>query len=1180
MKKIIKGKWLSPYLPKINLKMKLTTLLLILSLVRIQASTYSQNTKLTLNVNNTSVEEVFNKIESISEYRFLFESNLVDLDRKISINVEKKKIVEILDKVFKGTDISYTINDRQILLVKKKEKSTALITNTVVKTVDQQDVKVSGVVKDAQGMPIPGVNIMEKDTKNSAQTDFDGKFSIRVKGSTSVLIFSFIGYETLSKTVGQNNSLNVVLKDENSKLNEVVVIGYGTTRKKDLTGSVVSISGEDLKKQPISNVAEALTGRLAGVQVSSSEGSPDADIKIRVRGGGSLTQDASPLIIVDGFPVNSMSDISSSDIENITILKDASSTAIYGSRGANGVIIITTKTGKEGKITVNYNYFYGFKKIAKTIDVLEPGDFVKWQYEYALLKDNKADSYEKYFGSWQDHDQYQGLQGNNWQKQIYGRLGETQSRDLGIRGGSDKVNFNFNYAHYDEKTIMQGSDFERNNISLSLRAKAGEKIDLSYTLRYSDTEINGGGTNEQKEISAADARLRHSVGYSPIPLPGLTTDNTDEALSSYLINPFVAIDDNQRLQIRKNFNMLGSFSWKAFENFQLKSDLGLDNYYNSDYRFYGRSTYYAINRPIAKNIGKASIIMTDGKNVRFRSANTINYDFKKILGENHRLKLLLGEEMMVYRTNEVTSEIQGFPKDFDFATARKLTSQGTPLTVDNFYSPDDKLLSFFGRVNYDINDRYLFTATYRMDGSSKFLANNRWGYFPSAAAAWKINEENFLKDVSWINALKLRASYGQAGNNNIPAGQTTQTFEAKVTTYVNNVSNYWAASNTLFNPDLKWETTVTQNFGLDFDLFKGRINGSVEVYNNKTKDLLINFPIPGSGYGSQYRNFGSTQNTGVEASLNLVAIDKKDYGLNFSFNIGINKNKITSLGSLQNLLANTGWASTQISDDFIVNVGESLGQMNGYVSEGRYEVSDFNYDAGTGKYTLKAGVADATEIVGVVKPGMMKLKNVDGSIDNKVTVKDKTVIGNANAKHTGGMVINANAYGFDLSAAFNWSVGNDVYNANKIEFNTSNDNGQFRNLTTDMADGKRWTNIDEATGALVTDPDALTALNANTTMWSPYMKNFVFSDWAVEDGSFLRLNMLTLGYSVAETFISKIGLSKLRFYATANNVFIITKYSGLDPEVSTRRKTPLTPGVDYSGFPRSRQLVVGLNLNF
>ena len=796
-----------------------------------------------------------------------------------------------------------------------------------------------------------------------------------------------------------------------------------------------------------------------------------------------------------------------------------------------------------------------------------------------MLRD-RLDTYQNIFGLYQDVDQYNGLKGNNWQKQIYGQMGEVQSRDLAVRGGSDKINFNFNYAHYDEKTIMIGSDFKRDNLSLSLKSKASEKVDLTFTFRYSDTEINGGGANEQNEVSSADARLRHSVGYSPIPLPGLTTDDTDEALSSYLVNPFVAVADNQRKQLRKNYNVLGSFGWEIIDNLQFKMDLGLDNRNDLDYRFYGRSTYYASNRPAAENQGLPSILISDEKRERFRNANTLNYDFKNLFGKEdvHSLKLLLGEEMIISKTNEIATEIQGLPKFFDFDTSRNLTSQGVPQSVDNFYSPDDKLLSFFGRVNYDYKNRYLLTATYRADGSSKFLGDNQWGYFPSAAVAWKISEEDFLKDASWINTLKLRLSYGEAGNNNIPSGQTVQNFQSRNTTYINGVNNYWAASNTLANPDLKWETTVTQNVGLDFDLFKGRISGSIEAYKNLTSDLLINFPVPGTGYSTQYRNMGETQNTGIEASLSIAAIQKADYGLNFSFNVGFNKNNVNSLGLLEDFGANTNWASSQIGNDYIVNVGQPLGIMYGYQSDGRYEVSDFDFNALTGAYTLKTGVVNNSGIVGVPRPGNMKLKDITG--DGVVDVNDNTVIGNVNPKHSGGMTINANAYGFDLSAAFNWSVGNDVYNANKIEFTTSNNNGQYRNLSTIMADGNRWTNLDVATGALVTDPTQLAALNANTTMWSPYSTNFVFSDWAVEDGSFLRLNTLTLGYSAPEDITSKIGLSKLRLYVTANNVFIITNYSGLDPEVSTRRKTPLTPGVDYSPFPRSRSVVMGLNLNF
>lgn len=1035
---------------------------------------------------------------------------------------------------------------------------------------------IEGVVKDSQGLSLPGVNVIEKGTKNGTSTDFDGHYKIKLTNPKGTLSFSFIGFKTNDVPASGKTKIDVILAEDSNNLNEVVVIGYGTSKKSDLTGAVATISGNEMRKVPVPNVAEALTGRIAGVQVTSSEGSPDSEIKIRIRGSGSLTQDASPLYIVDGFPVNSINDISSSDIETMTVLKDASSTAIYGSRGAYGVIIVTTKKGKDGKIAVNYNMFYGMKKVTNTIDVLSPEDYVKWQYEYALMKDNTdLSSYEKYFGSWQDYDLYRGMKGNNWQKQIFGRTGETQSRDLSIRGGSDKINFSFNYAHYDEKAIMRDSDFKRNNLSLALNSKASDKIDLSFTMRYSDTEVNGGGMNEQREVSSADSRLKHSVGYAPIPVPGLTTDDTDDAVSGYLVNPFVALADTDRQQFRKNFNMLGSFSWKLTDKLVFKTELGLDNYNYLDYRFFGRTTYYVNNNPAAERQGMPALMLGDRKDTRFRNANTLNYDFKKSLGENHNLRILLGEESIDYKRNDVNTALHGYPLFFDFDQAKKLTTQGTPVSVDNYYFPDDKLLSFFGRVNYDLKDRYLFTATYRADGSSKFLGNNKWGFFPAAAAAWKISGEEFMRNAEWVNLLKLRISYGEAGNNNIPTGQTVQNFLSSTSTWINGVDSYWAASKTMANPDLKWETTVTQNLGLDFDLFKNKVTGSVEVYKNVTKDLLMNFPISG-GYDYQYRNIGEVQNTGLEATLNLNLLERENYGVSVTFNAGFNKNRINSIGVMDNYGTPSGWASTAIGNDFLVNVGQPIGIMYGYKSDGRYEVSDFDYNGSV--YTLKAGVANGSTIVGNPQPGTMKLKDVDGN--GIVDVNDRTIIGNANPKSTGGMVLNANAYGFDLSAAFNWSIGNDVYNANKVEFTTANPNGQYRNLSSEMADGSRWTNLDPATGQLVTDPAALTALNANTTMWSPYMPRYVFSDWAVEDGSFLRLNTLTLGYTSPSALTSALGISKLRFYLTASNVFIITKYSGPDPEASTRRDTPLTPGVDYSAYPRSRQVVFGLNLNF
>lgn len=1041
-------------------------------------------------------------------------------------------------------------------------------------------VEISGtVVGSDDKLPLPGVSILEKGTTNGGSTDFDGIYKFRVSSANATLLVTFMGYKTEEVQLKGKTTLKIEMSPENQVLEEVVVVGYGTVKKSDLTGSVATISGAELKKQPITNIAEALTGRLAGVKVTSSEGSPDADISIRIRGGGSLTQDGSPLLIVDGFPVGSINDISPSDVETVTVLKDASSTAIYGSRGANGVILITTKSGKSGeKVSVSYDMFTGFKSIAETIDVLKPADYAKWQYEFAVMN-NDLDSYEDYFGTYSEIGKYDNVRGTNWQKEIYGRTGAVQNHNLSIRGGSDKLSYNFNYVRYDEEAIMIGSNYKRDNISLNLKSKISDKLDVNLTMRYSRTKVTGGGANEQKEFSSTDSRLKHVVGYAPIPLDGITTDDTDEALAGYLVNPFVALADNDRNQDRRNYNMLGGLNWKISKSLQFKSDFGVDFYRYLDNRFFGRTTYYVNNMPATENQGLPALILSSRDDSKFRNANTFNYDFRKSLGEEHKLKLLVGQEMIIYKSNTLTNTIHGYPKLFSFDNAQNLTTVGTPFSVNNFNNPEDKLLSFFGRINYDYKDRYLFTATYRADGSSIFLGDNRWGYFPSAAVAWKITEENFLKDnVSWLDLLKVRVSYGQAGNNNIPSGQTIRTFQSANSAWINGTENYWAAPVILSNPDLKWETTTTKNVGLDFEMFKGKVTGSFEAYDNKTDDLLLNFITPGSGYDSQYRNMGQTENKGFEATLNYSPIRKENYGLDLSFNIAFNKNKINTLGTMNDFEFGTQWASA-ISTDYAVHVGQPIGVMFGYQNDGRYEVSDFNYSGGV--YTLKEGVANASAVVGAVKPGSMKLKDLNG--DGTIDDKDKSIIGNANPKHTGGMVLNARVHNFDLSAAFNWSFGNDVYNASKIEHSTttvSSPSGQYRNLMTTMADGNRWTNIDAATGELVTDPTALEALNANTTMWSPNMARFVMSDWAIEDGSFLRLNTLTLGYSMPADFVKKLGISRFRLYGTATNVFVITNYSGLDPEVSTRRKTPLTPGTDYSPYPRNRQFVFGINLNF
>lgn len=1037
---------------------------------------------------------------------------------------------------------------------------------------------VTGTVQDSDGNLLPGVSIFEKGTTNGTTSDGDGRYSLTV-GNDAVLVYSFIGMVTREIPVGTQTTINVVMESDVSQLDEVVVIGYGTTKKSDLTGSVVSVSGEDLRKMPVATVAETLTGRLAGVQVTTTEGSPDADIHIRVRGGTSISQDNSPLYIVDGFPISSISDISPTDIESISVLKDASSTAIYGSRGANGVVIITTRGGsKDGRLTVNFNAFGGVKKLANHLDVLSPYDYAMLQYEHAVRRENLA-SYEDYFGAFQDMDLYAGLQGNNWQKIVYGRRGEVQSGDLSVRGGTEKFSYSLNYARFQDKAIMVGSDYTRDNVTMRLDNKPNDKVDIAFSLRYARTEVNGGGANEQNEVSSADSRLKHSVGYSPIPVAGLTTDDTNEQTATDLTNPLIATADNDRNQVRRNYNMNGSFGWQITPNLRLKTDVGLDNYDRSDHRFYGLTTYYVRNIPSSENQNFPAAVMRDRKETRLRNTNTLVYDFKEMLGTDHRLSILAGHEMLKTQVVENTAAIHGFPKLFTSGEAFKLTTQGSPQSVNNHISPDNKLLSFFGRANYDFMDRYLLSATYRADGSSKFMGKNRWGYFPSAAVAWKLSEESFMAGIGpWMNLLKLRISYGEAGNENIPTGQTVQSFVSSTSAWINGFDSFWAPSKTMANPDLKWETTVTRNLGLDFELFSGKLSGAVEAYHNSTRDLLLLYNIPGTGYTDQYRNMGETENRGIEFSFTYYALEREHYGLNISANISFNRNKIVSIGDMEYVNGTSNWASTAIGPDYRVLPGLPLGLMYGYVHDGRYEISDFEGYDPSGDWILKSGIADVSAVVRDPAPGVMKLADLNG--DGVVNADDKQVIGDVNAKHVGGITLNGYAYGFDLTASFNWSYGNDVYNANKIEYTTSTPQTQYRNLIDMMASGKRWTDIDPATGQMVTDPAQLQALNAGATMWSPFMDRFVFSDWAVEDGSFLRLNTLTLGYTMPEAISSKLGLRNFRVYATGYNVFLWTNYSGFDPEVSTRRSTPYTPGVDYSAYPRSRQIVFGLNVNF
>ena len=1059
---------------------------------------------------------------------------------------------------------------------------------------------ITGIVTDESGEPLIGAGVVIEGTTNGTITGMDGDYMIVVPEGAANLVFSFIGLTEQVVPIDGRTKIDVVLAANNTVLDEVVVVGYATVKRRDLLGSVSSVSSDKLTEQPVTSVSQALAGKMAGVSVTTTEGDPDADIKIRVRGGGSITQDSSPLYIVDGFPAESINDIAASEIASIDVLKDAFSTAIYGSRGANGVVIVTTKSADKGeKVSVKFNAYYGLKTMAnrQAIQPMDVENFVKFQYEKALVLNRVSNDYMPYYGLFSEMDQYKGMASNDWIDAVFGNTGSSFSADFSVSGSNEGVNWTLGYAHMGDNAIMYGSNYVRDNLNLKTNFKTSKTTSIDASIRYARVNVRGAGANSlnDKGSTSGNGRLKHAVQFAPIPVNTMSLEDEEAELYGDNVQPLRSVADNDSKRLRTVLNANAAFNWKIIDNLRLKIEGGMEDWRQSDDRFYGLST--KLSAQDSKVPGTPSSNHKEAFRTKYRNTNTLNFDFKDIFkNDDHQLTALLGEELTITNSNTIDMLVDGFPTFFDsqlawyFMSSAKGNLSGDVVAnnteVSNKFAAHDALLSFFGRVNYDYKHKYSIGATLRADGSSKF--SNPWGFFPSAAASWTISNEPWMDGSrGWLDQLKLRYSFGTAGNNNIPSGQLLREYESHASSYISPGGSYMSTKITdgklvMNNPDLKWETTYTHNIGLDFSFWQSKLNGSLEVYQNDTKDLLINFPISGAGYQRQYRNAGSTRNRGIELTLNAPIIAKKDFSLNLSGNIAYNVNSVTDLGGLDEISSDSGWASSEISGDYLVKKGEPLGNMYGYVSDGFYTVDDFEGYIG-GKWVLKDGVANDKDIIGerYVMPGALKLKNVDGSEDNLITAGDITKIGNALPDFTGGFSLSGYFKGFDFSANFNFMLGNQVYNANKIEFTSSRKDSYInRNLINMMNVDNRWTVVDWNTGELITDAETLRSLNAGKTMWSPLTNKAVFTDWAVEDASFLRLQSATIGYTLPETLTQKVHLKKVRIYVTGTNLFCLTKYSGYDPEVDTRRTTPLTPGVDYSAYPKSIGFVAGLNLTF
>lgn len=1057
----------------------------------------------------------------------------------------------------------------------------------ICSTARAQTRKVTGKVTDAKG-PLIGVSVKLKGTTSVTTTDRDGSFNLSVPATgSSTLVFSYVGFVTKEVAVGTRTEIAVTLEDDSKGLNEVVVIGYGTAKKGDLTGSVAVVKGEDLAKVPVPNVAEALIGKVAGLQVVATEGSPDAEIKVRLRGGGSISNDNSPLYVVDGFPVNNISNIASSDIASITFLKDAASTAIYGSRAGNGVIVVTTKEGKEGKVSVTANAYTGFRNITKELSVLSPYEYVLYQYEL-----DQSTTFQNYYGVYKDLDIYKSIKGRNWQDEVFGRNAVQQYYNIGLSGGSKSSRFNLGLNRNKEESVMLGSGYERNNLNFKLNTDISPKLSVDFNTRLSYMLIDGAGVNTG---SGSNTRLRNSIKYAPtrglreFDQSVVDDDMIDAETNSLLYDPVKSVNDEYKKQYRLSTNFNAGLRWKIVDALSLRSEAGYEFKNDRSDLVSGPAT------PDARNYGAQPIGRINSSNgSSYRISNYLTYNRPKFINADHSLNVVAGQEILSNWSKSVNNESRFFPVNMKAAEVLASMNYGTPIPTVTYISPEVNLSSFFGRANYAYLNKYLLTATFRADGSSKFAKGNQWSYFPSVAVAWKISEEGFLKSQSdWLDQWKLRVSYGSTGNDRINSGLWALNYssnnENKPYFPGEKEANQLIPGNALFNPALKWETTINRNIGTDVSLFKGKINATIEAYWNTTKDLLVQAPVsPNSGFQFQYQNFGSTSNRGIELSIDGYIIDRKDFSLQGSFNIGFNRNKVDEYrnGNVNYKTYTSGWNGTaQPLEDYLIEQGSPVGQMYGYTTEGMYGFNDFTWNAATRKWDIVDGVADNSGLISAnyFGPGTLKFKDVNG--DGKINAEDKTVLGNANPKHTGGFTIAARYKTFDLSAAFNWTVGNKIYNANKLDFSSYLLSRKYQNLVSDMSLENRFTIIDPSTGFNVAtgnngNPARLMELNQNASIWHPIMTQTPLHSWAVEDGSFLRLNTLTLGYTIPKKIAGRLGMSNLRFYVTGYNLFVITNYTGFDPEVDTRRNPPVTPGVDYSAYPKSRSFVGGLNVAF
>jgi TonB-linked SusC/RagA family outer membrane protein len=991
----------------------------------------------------------------------------------------------------------------------------------------QSSITVNGIVTDAEGIGLPGATILEKGTSNGSTTDFDGNFNMSVAGK-STLVVSYVGYKTQEVAVNNRTSIAIKLVEDAAALDEVVVVGYGTAKRSDITGALTSISSKDFDKQPLNDVSQALQGRAAGVQVTQTSGEPGGSFKIRIRGANSITGGNNPLYVLDGQFVD-ISSINVNDIASMEVLKDASSTAIYGTRGANGVVLITTKKGRSGKAKIEVDLFTGISNVTQKLDLMSASEFAEG-VNFAEGRDPNDPTNPFYTTAEIEDLKVNG--GENWQDRLF-QTGYFKNAQLAASGGSDDIDYYISGNLYETGGTVIDQNFKRLNLRSNFNAKLSEKVKTGLNFNFGREQLNGERAN-----------LGIGLSFDPT-TPAFKADgdynyNSLKNVATSEVNPLVPAENNIIENTEDRLNINGYLNYDIAKNLVLNISGGMvksEQHINS---------YIPIKSNSSRNDNSDNTIPTSGRanvnnvySTSLYNTNRLTYNWE--INENNNLKIDAIHELVQEKFNVAKIDARDFFTDL---VSFKDVSVAAVQLASNSES-NRELESFLGRINYSLFDKYLLTASLRADGTSVFQ-KDKWGYFPSASIAWKVSEENFIKKIETINNLKVRLSYGQVGNQGIGVFGTRS--RAVINPDINYAFNgIWTTgvspSNRIANPDLTWETTEQVNAGIDLGLLNSAVTLSFDYYKKNTTDLLLDTQLPSFvGPTRKYVNAGEVENKGFEITLGARFLQNDNWSINSTLSVSSNKNKVLSLNDdIQSLEVGSNIRRNSFPvNPTRVEVGLPISTLRGYIFEGVYQL----------------GATDGT-------PGKAKYKDISGPNgvpDGIISTNDITTVGDGNADYTWGWNWDLVYKNWNLNFLLTGSQGNDIYNLQQARLMGLGAT-QFHAVYGDYRN--RWT---------PTNPSNIPSNRDGTE---------ILSSQFVEDGSYISMKNIALSYNLDSKFLEKFGFSKLRLYTSIENLFIITDYTGFDPEAAAATSSAdADVGIDYNSYPINRSVTFGINVAF